>query len=114
MSAVHRYVVPADGAWHDFYMNGLVLHVAARNEAFAEVWAAYNPDADVWLRQFAVIATGQVLPNEGGWLHAGSGTAPNGYAYHVISRRSQGKESTFVHPEIVREHNLNVGEASDF
>jgi hypothetical protein len=110
---IHRYEVPADGQWHDFYMNGMVLFVSARRDGFADCWAFYSPETDGFLRQFAVVATGAVMP-DGSWLHVGSAVAPAGYVYHVVARRSRERESSFLHPEQIKERGLNVGVAGDF
>jgi len=89
MLTIHRFEVPVDGVWHNHWINGPVLHVAARRENVVEFWAQYNDTGDLSHRAFIVVGTGMVLPDVAGWMHVGS-CLINRYVWHLIECRPQG------------------------
>lgn len=60
---VLRYEVPVDDRVHGHRLSGQVLHVASRQPAVVEFWAAADIRAPV-TRFFRVYGTGQLIPTE--------------------------------------------------
>jgi hypothetical protein len=86
---VHRFEVPVDNQWHQHWLNGSLLHVAARRPSVVEFWAQYNTEADLFSREYIVVPTGAELPDVAGWLHAGT-CISGAHVYHLVTRKPQG------------------------
>jgi hypothetical protein len=81
MRAMHRYVVPVDGAAHLFGLTSNPVAVANAGIEAVEFWAEHTEEAPVVKRLFQVFGTGHPLP--GGARYFGTAPRISGLVWHL-------------------------------
>lgn len=90
-----RYEVPVDDRWHEIYLSGEILTVAARRPDVVEFWA-YSDGSPGWCTWLRVYGTGHPITDRISRHHGTAIAAGGALVWHLL-------EGHGITGEIVRE-----------